>query len=82
MSEKLEEQFLNKSKFSKLIEKTVIEKSIGYMEAILLVCDDNNIEPEDVKKFVSPIIRDKLEAEAMSLNFLPKTNSIDSALFG
>ena len=45
MSEKLEEQFLNKSKFSKLIEKTVIEKSIGYMEAILLVCDDNNIEP-------------------------------------
>ncbi|MAL87223.1 MAG: hypothetical protein CMI23_12815 [Opitutae bacterium] len=81
MSEKLEEQFLNKSKFSKLIEKTVIEKSIGYMEAILLVCDDNNIEPEDVKKFVSPIIRDKLEAEAMSLNFLPKTNSIDSALF-
>ena len=81
MSEKLEEQFLNKSKFSKLIEKTVIEKSIGYMDAILLVCDDNNIEPEDVKKFVSPIIRDKLEAEAMSLNFLPKTNSIDSALF-
>ena len=81
MSEKLEEQFLNKSKFSKLIEKTVIEKSIGYMEAILLFCDDNNIEPEDVKKFVSPIIRDKLEAEAMSLNFLPKTNSIDSALF-
>ena len=81
MSEKLEEQFLNKSKFSKLIEKTVIEKSIGYMEAILLVCDDNNIEPEDVKKFVSPIIRDKLEAEAMSLNFLPKTDSIDSALF-
>jgi len=77
----VEDQFLNKAKFSKMIENTVVEKSIGYMEAILLVCEKNDIEPEDVKKFVSPIIRDKLEAEAMALNFLPKTNSIDSSLF-
>ena len=77
----VEDKFLNKSRFSKLIEATVSEKTIGYMEAILLVCSDNNIEPEDVKKFISPVIKDKLEAEAMSLNFLPKTNSIDSSLF-
>jgi hypothetical protein len=77
----VENQFLTKSRFSKLIEATVAEKTIGYMEAILLVCSDNDIEPEDVKKFISPVIRDKLEAEAMSLNFLPKTNSIDSSLF-
>jgi uncharacterized protein YdhG (YjbR/CyaY superfamily) len=77
----VEDKFLNKSRFSKMIEATVAEKAIGYMEAILLVCSDNNIEPEDVKKFISPVIKDKLEAEAMSLNFLPKTNSIDSSLF-
>jgi len=77
----VEDKFLNKSRFSKMIEATVAEKTIGYMEAILLVCSDNNIEPEDVKKFISPVIKDKLEAEAMSLNFLPKTNSIDSSLF-
>ena len=77
----VEDQFLNKAKFSKMIENTVIEKSIGYMEAILLVCESNAIEPEDVKKFVSPVIKGKLEAEAMALNFLPKTNSIDSSLF-
>ena len=77
----VEDKFLNKSRFSQLIESTVAEKTIGYMEAILLVCSDNNIEPEDVKKFISPVIKDKLEAEAMSLNFLPKTNSIDSSLF-
>lgn len=77
----VEDKFLNKSRFSKMIEATVADKAIGYMEAILLVCEDNNIEPEDVKKFISPIIKDKLEAEAMALNFLPKTNSIDSSLF-
>ena len=77
----IEETFLNKARFSKLVESEVIQKSIGYMDAILLLCDKNNIDPEDVKKFISPTIKSKLEAEAMSLNFLPKTNSLDSAFF-
>lgn len=77
----IEESFLNKARFSKLVENEVIQKSIGYMEAILLLCDQNNIDPEDVRKFISPTIKSKLEAEAMSLNFLPKTNSLDSAFF-
>jgi hypothetical protein len=78
---KIEEQFLTKSKFTKLIESTVADMKIPYMDAILKVCETNNIEPEDVKKFISPIIKDKLEAEAMDLNFLPKKTSIDSSLF-
>ena len=78
---KIEEQFLTKSKFTKLIESTVADMKIPYMDAILHVCNKNGIEPEDVKKFISPIIRDKLEAEAMDLNFLPKKTSIDSSLF-
>ena len=78
---KVEEQFLTKSKFTKLIEATVADMKIPYMDAILHVCNKNNIEPEDVKKFISPVIRDKLEAEAMDLNFLPKKNSINSEFF-
>lgn len=77
----VESQFLNKSRFTKLIEKTVGDLKIGYMEAVLHVCDKNEIDPEDVSKFISPIIKGKLEAEAMNLNFLPKTNSLDSAFF-
>jgi hypothetical protein len=70
------EQFLTKSKFSKLVEAVVINKSLSYMEAILHLCEENDIDPEDVRKFISPIIRDKLEAEAMNLNFLPKQNTL------
>ena len=73
--------FLSKSKFTQLIEKTVSELHISYMDAILYLCDKNDIDPADVNKFISPIIKGKLEAEAMNLNYLPKTNSIDSALF-
>ena len=78
---KVEEQFLTKSKFTKLIESTVADMKIPYMDAILHVCNKNDIEPEDVKKFISPVIKDKLEAEAMDLNFLPKKNSINSEFF-
>ena len=72
----IEDKFLTKSKFTKLIEKTVSDLSIPYMEAILHVCDKNGIEPEDVKKFVSPVIKNKVEAEAMNLNFLPKQRTL------
>lgn len=75
------EEFLSKSRFSKMIEEAVLEKKMSYMDAILDICDKNKIEPEDVRKFVSPIIKDKLEAEAMSLNLLPKTNTLDEIFF-
>ena len=78
---KIEEQFLTKSKFTKLIEKTVADLKIPYMDAIIKVCETNDIEIEDIRKFISPVIKDKLEAEAMELNFLPKKNAIDSSLF-
>ena len=77
----IEDNFLTKSKFTKLIEKTVVETRLSYMDTILHLCEENDIEPEDVKKFISPVIKGKLEAEAMALNFLPKTNTLDSAFF-
>ena len=75
----IEDQFLTKSKFTKLVEQTVSELGINYMDAILHLCEKNSIDPEDVKKFISPIIKNKVEAEAMNLNFLPKQNTLDSA---
>ena len=78
---KIEEQFLTKSKFTKLIESTVADLKIPYIDAILKVCETNDIEIEDIRKFISPVIKDKLEAEAMELNFLPKKNAIDSSFF-
>ena len=72
----LEEQFLTKPKFSKLVEQTVIDKRISYMDAIIWLCEEHSIELEDIRKFISPIIRDKLEAEARKLNFLPRINEL------
>lgn len=72
----IEQKFLTKSKFSVLIENAVLKKKMTYMDAVLDVCEKNSIEPEDVKKFISAPIRDKIEAEAMNLNYLPKGNTL------
>jgi hypothetical protein len=76
----VEENFLTKAKFSKLVESTVIEKRLSYMDAIVWLCEEHNIEIEDVRKFINPIIKDKLEAEARRLNFLPRQNTLDSVM--
>ena len=72
----VEENFLTKTKFSKLVEQTVFEKRLSYMDAIVWLCEEHNIEIEDCRKFINPIIKDKLEAEARRLNFLPRTNEL------
>jgi len=69
-------QFMNRAKFSKLIESQVIDKKLSYMDAVIETCDMTNIDPQDVKKFISKVIKEKIEAEAMSLNYLPKQNEL------
>ena len=46
------------------------------MDAVIDVCEETNIEPEDVKKFLNGVIVEKLEGEAMNLNYLPRQNSL------
>jgi hypothetical protein len=76
----VEDNFLTKTKFSKLVERTVIEKRLSYMDAIVWLCEEHNIEIEDCRKFINPIIKDKLEAEARRLNYLPRQNTLDSVM--
>lgn len=76
MSEELSDSFLTKIKFTKMVEETVVTYSMSYMDAIVYLCDENNIEIEEVKKYISSVIKSKLEVEAMGLNYIPKQNTL------
>ena len=69
-----EDEFLTKSKFTKMIERNVMDKKHSYIDAVIDLCDNMNMDPGDVKKFISPVIEDKIEAEARRLNYLPRGN--------
>lgn len=72
-----EKQFLTKTKFAKMIEALVArDGSLSYMDAVIHLCEQMNVELEEVRKFISPAIKSKIEAEAMRLNFLPRGNEL------
>ena len=64
------------AKFSLLIENVVKEKNIGYMDAIIDYCDKNDLEIEAMAKLINKVIKEKIEAEAMELHFLPKVGKL------
>jgi len=67
---------LTKNKFTKMVESTVLEKRISYMDAVVHLCEKNNIEIEEIKKYISPAIKGKIEVEAQNLNFMPRGNAL------
>lgn len=61
--------------FSKDIETLVTKSDLSYMEAILHWCEIKNVDSEYVATLVNSdiILKTKLQAEASSLNFLPRS---------
>ena len=58
--------------FSLEIEKMAQEKSISHMDAVLEYCKKKELEPESVARLVSKSLKDKIEANARDLNYIPK----------
>ena len=58
--------------FSLNIENIAKEKRITHMEAVLWYCKKEGIEPDTVSNLISKGLKQKIEANARDLNFLPK----------
>lgn len=67
-----ESSFMNRAKFSKLVENTAITKRMSYMDAIVYVCEEIEMDVEDVKKYLSQHILSQVQEEALNLNCLKK----------
>jgi|TARA_B110000263_G_C14821948_1_gene291278 hypothetical protein len=64
---------MNTSKtFSLEIENIAKEKRISHMEAVLWYCTKQGIEPDTVGTLISKSLKEKIEANARELNFLPR----------
>ena len=71
-----EDNFLTRKKFTEMILDCVKQNNLSYIDEIVHLCEKNNIEIEDIKKYISPAIKDHLEAEGMDLHLLPKGNTL------
>ena len=70
------DNILTKQSLTTTVERLVAKEHMTYMEAVLHVCEERQIDPLDIGKLVSPAIKAKIEAEAMSSNLLPKSNTL------
>jgi|TARA_R100001126_G_C4766423_1_gene120267 hypothetical protein len=67
------EKYMQSSKsFSLEVEKIAKEKNITHMEAVLEHCRVQQIEPDSVARLITKSLKDKIEANARDLNFIPK----------
>ena len=58
--------------FTLTIENIAKEKQITHMDAVLHYCEQEGIEPESITSLISKGLKEKIEANARDLNFLPK----------
>lgn len=69
--------FKNAAQFSLHIEQLAATKKISHMDAVLLYCAENFVEPDEIKSLVNKTLKDKIEIDMREANLLPKQASLD-----
>ena len=60
---------------TKMVLQTVADKRLSHMDAVIDICETYNVDLEEIGRYISPIIKQKIQAEAYDLNFLHRTDS-------
>jgi len=61
---------MNSKEFSLKIESIVKEKHTTYMEAVILYCEQNEIDVGSVSSLISKNLKEKIKMEAVNLRML------------
>jgi len=72
----IENKIITKKRFSETVEGLVKSKSMSFIDAVVYVCEQNGIDPENGNRLLSDSIKQKIEAEAMKLNLIPRGNEL------
>jgi precorrin-6B methylase 2 len=63
------------AEFLKRIDAIVIGGGVGYIEAVILACEENEIEPNVASRVLSQPIIEKIEEEAREYNMFSKNTA-------
>lgn len=69
-------KFMTAAKFSMEIEEIVRTNNGGlnYIEAVIVYCEQNDIELDTVSKLISKPLKEKIRVDAQHMNFMKKTS--------
>ena len=66
---------MNSKKFALIIEGIVKEKRIGYMDAVLNYCEENDIDTATIGPLINKSLKEKIQTEAEKLNLVEKSST-------
>lgn len=69
--------FKNAAQFSLHIEQLCAEKKLSHMDAVLLYCEQNYLEPDEIKSLINKPLRDKIQIDMIEANMLPKQATLN-----
>ena len=69
--------FKNAASFSLHIEELALEKRINHMDAVLYYCEQNFVEPDDIKSLINKPLRDKIAEDMREANMLPRQAKLE-----
>lgn len=72
----LETKFLTETSFQLQIEQCVIDKKITHLEAVLLFCEENDVEYESLKKIITSNLKDKIKLDAQEVGLMRKESKL------
>ena len=58
------------NKFAMLVEDIVRKKRVSYIDAVVLYCTENQIDPSTTKSMINKGLKEKIAYEAQELNML------------
>lgn len=69
--------FKSAAGFSLHIEELASQHKISHMDAVLKYCEENYLEPDDIKGLINKTLKDKIEMNMREMNMLPKKAELD-----
>ncbi len=78
MIEELEHKIMTKKRFTKAVEVLVSQKNMSYLDAMTYIIEERGMDYINVKKLISPALKEKLTQEAAGLRLIKikKKNSL------
>tara|TARA_B100000683_G_scaffold75943_2_gene74948 strand:- start:6446 stop:6679 length:234 start_codon:yes stop_codon:yes gene_type:complete len=70
----IEQIILTKKRFGKLVEDKVTETRMPYMDAVIAICEERDLDPGDIGNLIGPVLKEKIEMEAIDLNLIESDN--------
>ena len=76
LDELFEDKFMTASKFSMEVEEIVRSNQGGlnYIDAVLVYCEENDIELANVSKLISKPLKEKIKVDSQRMKFMKKTS--------